>query len=737
MTQSAQPEILFYDSETYSEVDIRKGTDNYARSAEIMLHQYALNDGPVQYFDATTGDRMPAFLEDKLLDDRVLKVAHNASFDRQVLLHNGFDIPLSAWYCTMAQALAHSLPGGLDKLCEIFNIAEDKAKIKDGKALIQLFCKPRPKKQKLRRATRETHPDEWARFIEYGVNDIEAMREVHRKMPKWNYPYEGREIDLWRIDQAINQRGVTIDVPLVEMALTTADRVKLMLSEEAQEMTAGALTATTQRDAMLKFLVDQYDIRLENARASTLENILKTDDNLPQTVRELLLNRLAASSTSVSKYASFAKLTGPDGRLRNTLQFCGAMRTGRWAGRGVQLQNLPRPVMKNKAIEAGIEAIKCDAADLIYENPMELLSSAVRGVIVPPDGKKLSVADLSNIEGRMLAWLAGESWKLDAFRLFDTCKGKDGEWYTGDQIRDAVLARRPIALDLDRKGEPIRAGHDLYALAYAKAFGVSPEAVMDNKANGDGSWRQIGKVMELALGYEGGVGAFVTFALDYGINLDDMARDAWNYIPPAVLEKAGRAYEWAKANGRDFGLLRETYIVCDAFKRLWRTAHPATSSLWKGIENGFRAAVLSPSKVFTVRGMRIVKQGVWARIVLPSGRSLCYPSPRLSGEGEKISYMGINQFSRQWNRIETYSGKLAENVTQAASRDVLAWNLPDIERAGYAVVSLVHDEDITEAPDDVDHSADHLAAIMSKNPPWSVGLPLAAAGFDAYRYRKD
>ena len=730
-------DILYFDLESYSEVDIRKGTDNYARNAEIMLHQYALNDGPVQYFDATAGGKMPAFLEDHLLDERILKVAHNASFDRQVLLHNGFDIPLSSWYCTMAQALAHSLPGGLDKLCEIFQIDEDKAKIKDGKALIQLFCKPRPKKQKLRRATSETHPEEWARFLEYGVNDIAAMREIHKKMPKWNYGYESREIDLWRLDQKINQRGVTIDVHLVDSALATADRVKASLAEDAQEMTDGALMATTQRDALLNFLADQYDLELENARASTLEKILKTDDNLQETVRALLLNRLAASSTSVSKYASFAKLTGPDGRLRNTLQYCGAMRTGRWAGRGVQLQNLPRPSMKNKAIEAGIEAIKCDAADLIYDNPMELLSSSIRGAIIAPHGKKLSVADLSNIEGRKLAWLAGEEWKLEAFRRFDTCKGVDGEWYTGDQVRDSILARRPIALALDKKGEPIRAGHDLYALAYAKAFNVSPEAVMDNKANGDGSWRQIGKVMELALGYEGGVGAFVTFALAYGINLDDMARDAWSNIPAGVLDKAGRAYEWALENGRDFGMERQTYVVCDSFKRLWRGAHPATTAFWKALENAFRAAVLSPGKTFVVRNLRVIKQGVWVRIVLPSGRSLCYPSPRLSGEQENISYMGINQFSRQWTRINTYSGKLAENVTQAASRDVLGWNLPEIELAGYEVVSLVHDEDITETEDDDLHNADHLAAMMSMNPHWATGLPLAAAGFDAYRYRKD
>ena len=326
-------------------------------------------------------------------------------------------------------------------------------------------------------------------------------------------------------------------------------------------------------------------------------------------------------------------------------------------GRGVQLQNLPRPSMKQKAIDSGIEALKADCADLICEKPMELMQSAVRGCLIASPGKKLVVADLSNIEGRMLAWLAGEEWKLKAFADFDTCMGEDGQWHSGDEIRAAALARQPIALKLNKKGEPIRKGHDLYALAYAKAFNITPEEVMENKEYGDGSFRQIGKVMELALGYEGGVGAFVTFALAYGIDLDAMAAGAISNIPPRIRQEAEKAHQWAEKNKRTYGLAPLTYVVCDSFKRLWREAHPAICTFWKALEQAVRTAILAPGKVFTVRSIKVVKTKAWLRIVLPSGRSLCYPAPKIDEEN-KISYMGINQYSRKWQRLKTYSGKL-------------------------------------------------------------------------------
>lgn len=281
---------------------------------------------------------------------------------------------------------------------------------------------------------------------------------------------------------------------------------------------------------------------------------------------------------------------------------------------------------------------------------MELCSSATRGCVIAPEGKKLVVADLSNIEGRVLAWLAGEQWKLQAFRDFDTI----------------------IPGEFDLKGEPKRKGFDLYKLAYAKAFGISPADV-------DSEMRQIGKTMELALGYAGGVGAFITFSLAFNIDLERMAENAWDSIPPETLRDARDFMEWQISLGKTtFGLSEEAYIVCESFKRLWREAHPAISSWWKELEATCVRAICNPGETLTNRMHKIRRDGAWLRIMLPSGRYLCYPSPRVEENGN-ISYMGINQYSRQWSRLRTYGGKLVENITQGVARDVLAYSMPRIE----------------------------------------------------------
>lgn len=325
---------------------------------------------------------------------------------------------------------------------------------------------------------------------------------------------------------------------------------------------------------------------------------------------------------------------------------------------------------------------------------MELCSSAIRGCVIAPPGKKLVIADLSNIEGRVLAWLAGEQWKLQAFRDFDA-------------------------------GE----GYDLYVLTYAKAFGVDPADV-------DKSMRQIGKTMELALGYAGGVGAFITFSLAFNIDLEAMADKAINVIPDATIREAKDFLEWQLGQGKgQFGLSDTAFIVCDSFKRLWREAHPAISSWWKELGNVCVAAVNSPGQTYTCRMHKIRRDGAWLRIMLPSGRYLCYPSPRVEEDGG-LTYMGINQYSRKWERLRTYGGKLVENITQGVARDVLAASMQPIEDAGYEIVLTVHDEIISEAPDTDAYSHEHLAELMAAGCDWTDGLPLAAAGFESYRYRK-
>lgn len=693
--------LLFCDLETFSDVPINHGTHKYAERTEVLLFAYAIDDGPVQCWDVANNPMTPTDLLVALHSSNVTTVWHNGgNFDSVVLGHAlpNFCPPIERIHDTMVMALAHGLPGSLDSLGDILGIEQDEKKHKRGRDLINLFCKPRPATVKLRRATRETHPAEWAEFVEYAKADISAMRAIYKKLPVWNY--RNGELALWQLDQKINNRGVAVDIDLAHAAIRATERAQANLAAQTLDITNGEVQAATQRDKMLVHILAEYGVDLPDMQISTLERRIE-DPNLPPALRELLAIRLQASKTSAAKYRRVVEATSSDGRLRGLLQFCGASRTGRWAGRLFQPQNLPRPTHKQDVIEQGIEAMKADAEDLVFDDVMALASSAIRGVIVAPPGKKLVVADLSNIEGRMLAWLAGEEWKLQAFRDFDAGTGAD-----------------------------------LYALAYAKSFGITAEEVMENKKTGDGSMRQIGKVQELALGYEGGVGAFITFSLAYGIDLEAMAEAAIDSIPDETKREALGAWEWAESKHRTFGLSKRAYVVCDSFKRLWREAHPHVTSFWKALEDCARRAILSPGVTVPCRKLKLRRDGAWLRMALPSGRALCYPSPRVDEHG-KVSYMGINQYSRKWQRLKTYGGKLAENATQAASRDVLAASMPPIEQAGYEIVLTVHDEDITEAPDLPEFNPDHLASLMATVPSWAEGLPLAAAGFESYRYRKD
>lgn len=691
---------LWLDLETYSTVPITNGTHAYAAAAEVLLLAWALDNGPVSVWDATADQRMPAPLQTALMDDQVLICAHNSHFDRTVLGKSPTAwAPArkaagqrTRWRDTMVKALAHSLPGALGDLCDVLKVPTDKAKDKEGRQLMLLFSKPRPAGAKVPRATRETHPAEWAKFVEYARLDVEAMRAVDAKLPTWNY--QGAELALWHLDQAVNDRGVQMDTDLAQAAIRAVERAQKGLAARTVELTDGAVQSTTQRDVLLTHLLLEHGIDLPDMTQSTLERRM-ADPDLPPELRELLGIRLQASTTSTSKYRTLSKGVSRDGRLRGTLQFNGASRTGRWAGRLFQPQNLPRPVLKQADIELGVEALKADADDLLFANVMELTSSAIRSCIVAPAGSKLVVADLSNIEGRVLAWLAGEEWKLQAFRDFDAGQGAD-----------------------------------LYKLAYAKAFRVEPESVTKDQ-------RQIGKVKELMLGYEGGVGAYITGAATYKIDLDDMAELAIGSIPANVMNEANSALAWTKLNRRPtYGLADRTWLVCDSLKRLWRYSNPAIASFWGELQSAAVNAVIHQGSTYTCRSLKLRRDGAWLRIRLPSGRFLCYPSPQVDSEA-KLSYMGVNQYSRKWSRLKTYGGKLAENVTQAVARDVLASTMPAIEAAGYRIVLTVHDEILSEAPDSPEFNADQLAGLMSTNPTWAEGLPLAAAGFEAYRYRKE
>lgn len=682
------------DTETFSEVPITHGAHAYAEKAEVMLFSWAIDDGPVFVWDATLRSQPPVELTQALekCDEHWF---HNWMFDGPVVKHALPEVharmPEQKRRDTLVQGLCHGLPGKLDTLCEIFGLPQDLAKDKRGRQLISIFCKYQPKNQKLRRKTRETHPVEWEEFKEYAKSDIRAMRELHKKMPKWNYPNNKFELDLWHLDQRINMGGVYADLELCRKAVEAVEVAQAKLAEQTQDATDGAVTAATQRDKLLEYILASHGVVLPDMRADTLERRL-SDESLPDAVRELIGIRLAASTSSTSKFKRFLNCASSDGFVRGTLQFSGAQRTQRWAGRLIQPQNFLRPTLKQSEIEAGIEAVKAGCADLVTDNVMELTANMMRSVIIAPPGKKLVVADLSNIEGRAAAWLAGEDWKLKAFQAYDEGTGMD-----------------------------------LYIAAYCRAFNCSPEEAV----------RQVGKVMELMLQYEGGVGAFLTGAATYRINLEDLASAARETIPARVWADALNFLGWSKDQKRNtFGLSDDAFVTCDSLKRLWRSSNSAISSYWPELKNAATEAILNPNREVECRKVAFVRQGNWLRMLLPSGDCLAYPSPRV-GEDGSISYMGINQYSRKWQRVKTYGGKMFENLCQKFARNVMAHNMPAIQEAGYDIKLTVHDELITYAPDTPEYSAEGLSALLATGPKWASDLPLAAAGYEAYRYKKD
>ena len=694
----------WFDSETFSPMPIKAGAWRYAEEAQVLLLPFAYEDEKPYVWDLTVSTVPPAALIEMANDPAIEFWGHHSSgFDWPVFSHALrwlFDaVPQSRRRDTMAQAYAHSLPGALAALCEVLNITGEDAKDKEGKRLIMLFCIP-DKATGKPRGDRHSHPAEWEQFKAYAARDITSMRRAHQLMPTWNYPNNPQELAVWHLDNTINYRGFAVDVELATAAIGVAETEKARLKKRTQDatgyeaLTGAGLESTTKRDAMLAHLLKEHGVELPDLTSATLERRI-SDPNLPKALRELLAIRLQASSTSVTKYKALLNSVSADHRLRGTLQYCGAARTGRWAGRLFQPQNLARvPKYVAKRWDESIEAIKVGSVDLLYENVMEVTGSCVRGCIIAPPGKKLVVADLSNIEGRMLAWLAGEAWKLQAFRDFDA-----------------------------------GTGHDLYKLAVARAFAMTPEEV-------DDYLRQIGKVLELALGYEGGVGAFITFAAAYNVDLDEMAVKATPGLAGWAINEAQEFYDWSVKQKRNtFGLSRETFVACDALKRAWRAAHPNVVKFWRDLGDMVKAATNQPGVTFTVQRLKIRRDGNWLRVRLPSGRFLCYPSPKVSEDG-KFSYLGLNQYSRKWERIHSYSGKLAENVTQAAARDQLAHGMLLAEADGYEIVSSIHDESPTEVPDDERFNEQGLSAHLAADHGWNDGLPLAAAGFTAYRYRK-
>lgn len=720
---------LYLDFETFSEADLKKvGSYAYAEhpTTEVLICTYAFDDEPVQVWDCTDGSDMPGDLHRALRrlvkpNSRIKMVWHNGSmFDRLIMKHCwDFDIPVSNTIDTMIWAFRHALPGSLDALCEVLGVSADNAKDKRGKALIQRFSKPTPKNYKIRRYTAETHPDEWALFIKYAVSDITAMREVFHKLPRWgNSEFEDRVLEL---DQLINDRGFKVDVALAEAAIEAVEKHKAQLQEEAQRKYGGSLTG---KDFLpiLRELAPAH--RIHNAQKSTLNDLL-ADDDLPDDARTIIEMRLGAASTASTKYNPLLLGRSSDDRRRGCIQYGGAKRTLRFAGKGFQPQNLARGHYHDDELDKGISALLKGRAHRRFD-VAKLTASTVRSCIIPEAGHKFVVADYSNVEGRGLAWLAGEDDLIEVFVN----------------------------------------GVDVYKKLASTVFNVAYEAVTKDQ-------RQIAKAMVLGLGYAGGVGAFVTFAKNLGLDLNDMSRTLDGSFPDHIWAATARGYEWAriqeakrpprpgeKDDRPSYILDKKVWRTCDALKRMYREANPAIVQFWRDIEDAAMAAIRNPGKEFSAgpRGVKFSRNvetdnngnkvaGWWLRMTLPSGRVMSYPGVGLSVSKEtdedgkvstnvRIKYQGENQLTRQWGFQYTYSGKLVENCTQALCRDLLANALLNVEANGYPIVLHVHDEIICETPDLPEYNVAELERLMCELPEWAEGFPLVAEGAEMKRYAK-
>ncbi len=667
--------VLHADFETRSTLDLQEvGLDNYAShpSTDILCMAFAFDDSLVDTW-APGIEPLPQIVHEHVYNGGEF-VAHNAAFELAIWnnivrkRYGGPTLLPSSCTCTMAMAYSMALPGALDAAAAAVGlpIGKDDA----GRRLMLQMCRPRTTSP----VTWWDSPEKLVRLYAYCRNDVEVERQLHKRL----MPLSPKEKRIWQLDYKINNRGIRIDTEAVKSAIKVVEFEQDRLNADLKKITQGVVGSVTEVASLTKW-IRMKGVAVPGLAKSDVIQAL-TDENIPDDVRQALLIRQEAGRASTAKLNKMLSAVSTDGRLRNTLQYHGAA-TGRWAGRLVQVHNLPRPTIHNDDIlEYAFEAISkaetpAEAAQIIeltIGSPSEVLVSMLRGMFVPGTANLISAGDFANIEGRALAWEAGEAWKLDAFRAYDAGTGPD-----------------------------------LYKLTYSRSFGVPLAEVT-------GDQRQVGKVAELACGYQGGVGAFQTMAKAYNVKISD--------------------------------------TKAEEVKTAWRAAHPATVQFWWDLERAAIDATINPGQKMTVQSIQFLRKGSFLMCKLPSGKVLFYPYPEIRSiiapwgdEKEALTYKTVpsqntklvddpTNMSR-WARVSTYGGKLAENITQAIACDLLAEALLRLDEAGMDVVLHVHDEAVCEIGDASATAA--IESIMKVTPPWAAGLPIAVKAWAGKRYKKD
>lgn len=692
--------MLLLDFETRGVNTFAQGTDNYVRVSEPLLCAYAVDDGPVKIWRIYEGDTVPSDLNTALSDPAVEIWAHNAAFDYNAMLAWGwgerYPLTFDRVRCSMIVAHANRLPGALGDLCKALQVSEGYAK-KDGNKLINLFCSPANSDGQFRDYFK--YPEEWEDFIAYAIADVKAMRECLRLMPAVVTPMEWT---LYAHTLEMNRRGVNIDRELANAIMVGSEAIKHSLKKKAAT-TVGDPYFNLNSQKAVHDMLKGFGVVLEDMRRGTVERFLGTTAAqmlVPPRVLGVLADMLNAKKAAPAKAAAFVKYASPDNRMRHLINF-GAAGTGRDTSKGPQLQNMARPMLlgPHLSMEQASDYVKRGAVELMFDEPMQLLADTVRGIITPQAGRKLCVADLSSIEGRVLPWLAQDVKEVHYFRDLDAGVVK----------------------------------YDGYHLAYATAFGVDPNTVSKEQ-------RTIGKPISLACGFGGSVGALMSFAAVYDIDVDDMANKARQAADPALWDECAQSYEWFLSKELTYGLSVETWTGCYYIIKAWRRNRGVTQALWQNCESSFRNAINHPGTIFGMAHRTFVQSSNgWVFVQLPSGRMLVYPhahEAEASNGRRQLAYAGVNPFTRKWGTTYTYGGKLAENITQAVARDVMMYSIPAIEQAGYPIVLRVHDELVTEPIDHPQYTGEHLARMMATNHSWCPDLPLNAVGEDLYRYQK-
>ena len=723
---------LHLDTEVYSEVNLKDaGVYRYAEheSTELLVACYAFDDGPVTVWIPQwlppggsrewedIGLRIKARLQpgDRVIIDFRIPAdlfnhieaggevwAHNAQFERVVL--NGtagrkLDFPhikIEQTRCTAAKMRVHGLPAALEDAASALGTA---AKDLTGKGVMLQLCRPRS--GEVKRYDPIEHSDKYVQLFSYCADDVRAERGIDNVVPDLT-PNEQK---VYELDQRANDRGILVDTEMIADVQFLIDQYKAEMEALCCEW---AGVKPTQREKIAEWVRANGYPQLPDMTADTVRKCVK-DENCPEPVKNVLKLYSTYGMKAVSKYPRMLEAMCADKRLRGMFLHYGAG-TGRWSSFIVQLQNLFRPVIKDT--DVAIEAMKARDLDwirMLYTvDPMKVFASCVRGALVAAPGHDILAIDYSGIESRLTAWIFNEVWKLAAFRAQDA-----------------------------------KTGPDTYKLAYSRLFLVPVEDVKD--------WqRQIGKVLELSMGFEGGVMAFTTMAATYNMDLNKLADVVYPILPQDVKESAEWIWRLVESKGRTGGLSEKVYVSCEGLKKLWRAAHPAHVAGWKNMRDAAIAAVRNPGTAYALPSKLIAFKMVdqWLYMRLPSGRKIAYYKPevvqpkpiKLENGKEKIPdpvlyYWVVDTETRRWQRVATYGGRLTQNFAEGIARDLLVNGLQNLEAADYPPIGSVHDEGLFE-PAETHGSFEEAKKLFLTAPKWSAGLPLNAAGFRSKRYRK-